>query len=237
FQNPSGVTLTLERRKEIVEIAAVYNVPIIEDDPYGPLRYEGEELTPLFVLDQQRLGVRDEDPVEVGNVIFTESFSKTLAPGFRVAFVVGPVEVIHALTQAKQGVDLHTSSFTQMVATYAARDGFLQQHIDHLRGVYKARRDLMLRLMEEHFPAALKWNRPQGGLFIWVEMPEGFNTTDLLAKAVEQQVAFVPGAPFFANGGGENIFRLNFSNATEAQIETGIKRLAEVLKAELAPVG
>ncbi len=228
FQNPTGRTLPEERREELVEVAARFGVPIVEDDPYGQLRYDGESLTPLIALD-----ARQRESLNNGNVLYLGTFSKTLCPGFRVAWTVGPRAVIGRMVQGKQGSDLHTSTFAQMVAYETARGGFLETHVRTLRGVYRERRDLMLRLMEKLFPPGVQWTRPEGGLFLWVTLPEGMDAAYLLEKAVESRVAFVPGSAFFPHGGGENTFRMNFSNATPRQIAEGIKRLAAVLTAEL----
>ncbi len=163
-----------------------------------------------------------------GNVIYLGTFSKTLCPGFRVAWTVAPQEVIGKMVQAKQGADLNTGTFAQMVAYETATDGFLEEHVAMLRNVYRERRDLMLSLMDELFPPGVTWTRPGGGLFLWVTMPEGIDSAKLLERAVEKKVAFVPGSPFYANGGGENTMRINFSNATPEQIREGVTRLAAV---------
>ncbi len=232
FQNPSGITMSHERRVEIVRLSNQYKVPIVEDDPYGQLRYEGEHETPLIVLDAEK-DANDDKKFISGNVIYLSTFSKTLCPGFRVAWMVGPEEVIERMVQAKQGSDLHTSTFAQMVAFEATHGGFLDEHIQMLRKVYRERRDLMLGLMDELFPPGVNWTRPKGGLFLWVRLPEGMDSAELLKKAVEAKVAFVPGTAFHPRGGGENTFRMNFSNASPEQIEEGIKRLAAIIKAEM----
>jgi len=220
FQNPTGRTMPVERRVEIVRLAAEYGVPIVEDNPYGDLYYEDEPLPPLIAVDaEQGAG---------GNVIYLGTFSKTLCPGFRVAWTVAPQEVIGKMVQAKQGADLNTGTFAQMVAYETATDGFLEEHVAMLRNVYRERRDLMLSLMDELFPPGVTWTRPGGGLFLWVTMPEGIDSAKLLERAVEKKVAFVPGSPFYANGGGENTMRINFSNATPEQIREGVTRLAAV---------
>lgn len=227
FQNPTGVTLSMERRERLIELADQYGVPIIEDDPYGQLRYEGNHLPSVMTLDGQYHANGDHE--YRGNVIYLSTFSKTLAPGLRLAWVVAPPEVISKIVQAKQGADLHTSSFTQMVAHEVARGGFLDRHIWLIRQVYSERRDIMLEAMEKHFPPGVKWTHPLGGLFLWGIMPEYLNAKDVLKLAIEKQVAFVPGQAFFANGGGQNTMRLNFSNAAPEMIRTGIARLGEVL--------
>lgn len=232
FQNPTGVTLSMERRRQLVELADRYGVPIIEDDPYGQLRYEGTNLPSVVNLDSQFR--ENGDPDYRGNVIYLSTFSKILAPGLRLAWVVAPCEVIRKLVQAKQGADLHTATFTQMVAFEVSSGGFLDRHIWLIRRVYGERRDIMLEAMEEHFPAEVTWTRPKGGLFLWGIMPEGMNSAEVFKVAVQQQVAFVPGGPFYALGGGENTMRLNFSNAKPDFIRLGIARLGKVLHQMIA---
>lgn len=234
FQNPTGVTLSLERRRRLIELADRYGVPIIEDDPYGQLRYEGDHLPSVVALDDQ---YRDNcDSCYHGNVIYLSTFSKTLAPGLRLAWVVAPPEVIRKLVQAKQGADLHTATFNQMVAYEVSRGGFLDQHVKLIRQMYKERRDVMLSAMDRSFPPQVDWTQPEGGLFLWGTLPEGMDAAKVLQTAVEQKVAFVPGGPFFPNGGGLNTMRMNFSNATPEKIETGIARLGQVLHAQLHPM-
>jgi len=240
FQNPGGTTLAEGRRHELVLLADRYGIPIIEDDPYGQLRYEGEHLTPLIVLDRENL--RRDDGYSIGNVIYLSTFSKTLAPGLRLGWIVAPPEVISKLVQLKQGADLHTSTFVQMVAYEVARDNFLDEHIKLIRRVYGERRDVMLRAMEENFPSEVTWTRPQGGLFLWVTLPEGMDCHHLFEAAIKENVAFVPGDSFYASNGhpdeGQRHFRLNFSNAPPEQIREGIRRLGVAIKkqwAELHP--
>lgn len=228
FQNPTGSTLSLERRKKLIELADTYGVPIVEDDPYGQLRYEGEHLPPVVALDSR---FRDNcDLCYRGNVIYLSTFSKILAPGLRLAWVVAPPEVIRKLVQAKQGADLHTSTFNQIVAHEVSRGGFLDQHIKLIRKVYGERRDVMLAAMDRYFPPEVDWTHPQGGLFLWGSMPEYIDSSELIKVAVEQKVAFVPGAPFYPCGGGKNTMRLNFSNATPDKIMEGIARLGRVIQ-------
>lgn len=228
FQNPTGVTLSLERRRRLVEIADRHGVPIVEDDPYGQLRFEGDHLATVVRLDNEQR--RNGDPCYRGNVIYLSTFSKTLSPGLRLAWVVAPPEVIRKLVQAKQGADLHTSTFNQMLAFEVARGGFLDRHVRVIRDVYRERRDVMLQAMADHFPSAVHWTRPQGGLFLWATLPEGMDSAEVLKDAVAEKVAFVPGSPFFAKGGGENTMRLNFSNATPTKIREGMMRLGRVLE-------
>ena len=237
FQNPGGVTLSLERRMALVRMADDYGVPIIEDDPYGQLRYSGEALPPLVVLDCDHLESRacDGHGYFTGNVIYTSTFSKTLAPGLRLGWIVAPVDVIKRCVQCKQGMDLHTSSLIQMVTYEVAKDGFLQQHGQRIRRVYAERRDVMLAAMDRYFPAEVTWTRPEGGLFLWAWLPENIDTADVLKAAVERQrVAFVPGHAFHPDGAGKNTMRLNFSNAQPEMIEEGIRRLGLILSEWLA---
>jgi 2-aminoadipate transaminase len=238
FQNPGGVTLSLERRRQLIKFADKYGIPIIEDDPYGQLRFEGEHIPPLVVLDGEVMvrknGHSNGQGFGHGNVIYTSTFSKTLAPGLRLAWLVAPTNVVKQCVMVKQGMDLHTSSFVQMVAYEAIQTGELDAHVRRIRDVYRERRDVMLRAMAEHFPSAVRWTRPQGGLFLWATLPDGMDAAQILPLAVEKQVAFVPGAAFYPNAKpdntlGRNTMRLNFSNATPEKIEVGIKRLGEVL--------
>jgi 2-aminoadipate transaminase len=233
FQNPTGVTLPRERRKVLVELADEYGVPIIEDDPYGQLRFEGDHITPVVVLDDEMRA--KEVPIYSGNVIYTSTFSKILAPGLRLAWMVAPSEVIKKLVQAKQGCDLHTATFTQYVAYEIANTPWMKAHIQLIRKTYKERRDTMLKALEEYMPEGVHWTHPKGGLFLWVTLPEGIDTNAIFNQAVEAKVAFVPGGPFHPLGGGENKMRLNFSNSKPDMIVEGIKRLAKVIKNNLKP--
>jgi 2-aminoadipate transaminase len=228
FQNPTGVTLSLERRQKLIEIADQYGVPIIEDDPYGQLRYEGENLPSIVSMDNEYR--KNGDNEYRGNVIYLSTFSKTLAPGLRLAWVIAPSPVIRKLVQAKQGADLHTATFNQIVAFEVARGGFIDRHIWLIRRVYGERRNIMLDAMDELFPPGVSWTKPQGGLFLWGMLPKGMDTTEIFKTAVLRKVAFVPGASFFALGGGENTMRLNFSYSNPDQIQIGIERLGNLLK-------
>lgn len=228
FHNPAGVTMSLERRHCLIELADRYGVPIIEDDPYGQLRFEGEMLPSLTALDNNFRG--DAENNYRGNVIYLSTFSKTLAPGLRLAWVIASAEVIRKLVQAKQGADLHTSTFAQMVSYEVAHGGFLDRHIQLIRKVYGERRDNMLEALEEFFPPGVTWTHPQGGLFLWSTLPEGIQARDAFVRAVEKKVAFVPGGSFFPLGGGENTMRLNFSFPTPDKTRLGIERLGTVLK-------
>ena len=231
FQNPTGVTLSLERRKELIRLADVHGVPILEDDPYGQLRYEGQHLPPLVSLDAEYRGLPGAG--YSGNVIYLSTFSKTLAPGLRLGWIVGPPDVIQRLAQAKQGVDLHTSSFTQLLAFEVARSGFLDSHVRLLRRAYIERRDAMLSAMTASFPPTVHWTKPKGGLFVWATMPEGVDATEVLKRALAEKVAFVPGSAFFADGSGRNTMRLNFTHRRPHEIAEGIARLGRVLSTTL----
>jgi 2-aminoadipate transaminase len=231
FQNPTGVTLSRERRKQLVEMADAYGVPIVEDDPYGQLRYEGEHLPPVVVLDDEMRA--KEVPMYSGNVIYTSTFSKILAPGLRLAWVVAPSEVIKKLVQAKQGCDLNSSTLNQYIVYEVANTPWMKTHIQTIRRVYKERRDVMISALEEYMPEGVSWTKPKGGLFLWVTLPECLDTTTIFKTAVEKKVAFVPGGSFHPLGGGLNTMRLNFSNSKPDLIVEGIKRLAEVIKSEI----
>jgi len=245
FQNPGGITLSRERREQLIAIADHYGVPIIEDDPYGELRYEGDHLPPLVVIDAERLkGRAPQGEVYYGddahngngraymrgNVIYLSTFSKTLAPGLRLAWLVAPVEVVQRCVVAKQGVDLHTATLNQMLAyeVLTGEDDFLDKHVRRIRAVYRERRDVMLAALETYFPDEVHWTYPQGGLFLWVTLPEGLDAAKLLKDALAHQVAYVPGGAFHPEGGGDNTLRLNFSLCDPQRIETGIQRLGEV---------
>lgn len=231
FQNPTGVTLSLERRRQLVELADRYGVPIIEDDPYGQLRFEGEHLPAVNVMDSELRGLNHG--TYTGNVIYLSTFSKILAPGFRLAWVIAPPVVISKLVQAKQGTDLHTPTFNQVIAYEVGHGGFIDKHVELINRVYRERRDVMLDALEEHMPAGVSWTRPEGGLFLWMTLPEGSNTVDIFKEAVEEKVAFVPGYSFFPRGDVHNTARLNFSNSNPEMINEGIARLARVVRKHL----
>ena len=219
FHNPAGTTMPLARREKLVEIAARNNVFIVEDDPYGELRFEGEDIAPIISLHKE-------------NTIYLGTFSKTLAPGIRLGWVIAPEIVMDRLVQAKQGADLHTSTFVQMLAYDIASRGILKRHVRLIRDVYCERRDVMLEAMEAHFPKNVSWTRPKGGLFLWVRCPEGIDTESLLRAALEEKVAFVPGFAFFPDGSGRNALRLNFSAMAPDKIRLGIERLGSVIQRE-----
>jgi 2-aminoadipate transaminase len=197
------------------------------------LRYEGEHLAPLVVLDRENL--RRDNGFTLGNVIYLSTFSKTLAPGIRLAWIVAPEDVISKLVQLKQAADLHTSTFNQYVAYEVARDGFLDQHVKLIRQVYRERRDTMLQALHEYFPPEVTWTHPKGGLFLWVTMPEGTDSQSLFRAALAEDVAFVPGDSFYADNGheGGRHMRLNFSHSQPEQIREGIRRLSVAVKMQL----
>jgi 2-aminoadipate transaminase len=233
FQNPAGVTLELGRRRRLIERAAHYGIPIVEDDPYGQLRFEGEHLPALVKLDAETHGCANGERTFTGNVLYLSTLSKTLAPGLRIAWVVAPEVVISKLVQIKQGADLHTSTFCQHVAYEVARGGFLDRHVRTIRAVYRERRDAMVRALDRHAPPGVHWTRPDGGLFLWATLPDGFDTLKLLDEAIAEKVAFVPGAAFYPCGGGERTMRLNFSYAAPGVIEEGIRRLCKVIERKI----
>ncbi len=231
FQNPQGTSLTLERREKLADILVRHNLPFVEDDPYGELRYSGEEMPTVLQLEAARRGSTTVD----GSVMYCGTFSKILTPGLRIGWVAAALPVIDKLVQVKQATDLHTSTLNQFISYEMARDeDLLRDHVTVLRDVYRQRRDLMLKTMDEHFPSEVKWTRPEGGLFLMVTLPPHLDATDILQRAIKRDVAFVPGEGFYIGDGmGKNTFRLNFSNAREEMIVEGITRLGEVLKAAL----
>lgn len=221
FHNPAGTTLLEERRRLLVEVACKYDLLIVEDDPYGALRYTGEDITPIAALAPER-------------TIYLGTFSKTLTPGLRIGWSVAPAEITHRLVQAKQGADLHSSTFDQMIANDVAQRGILRAHVRKIRQVYKERRDVMLDALTEFWPEEASWTQPQGGLFLWARTPESIDTLALLPRALENKVAYVPGVNFYPHeDGGHNAMRLNFSNAQPELIVEGIRRLGIALKDEL----
>lgn len=217
FHNPAGTTISYERRRRLVELAARYGAFIVEDDPYGELRFEGEDIAPLMSMHKE-------------NVIYLSTFSKTLSPGIRLGWIVAPERVIAPLVQAKQGADLQTGTFIQYVAHDIVGRGIIKRHVKRIRNVYKERRDVMLAAMEEYFPPGVTWTRPQGGLFLWVRMPEHVDSEELLKVAVEEKVAFVPGVAFYPDSKeGHNCMRLNFSYAKPEMSREGIRRLGQAM--------
>lgn len=221
FHNPVGVTMPEAGRKRLVDLAAEYETVIVEDDPYGEIRFEGDDLRALKSYDDD------------GRVIYLSTFSKILAPGFRLAWAIAPEGLFQKLLLAKQSADLCTNSFGQFVAhEYLAR-GLVDEQVAKTKALYHGKRDLMLKAMEEHFPEGSTWTKALGGLFSWATMPEGVDTSDSLMKCLENHVAYVPGSAFHTDDGGRRSMRLNFSYPTDAEIVKGIERLGRVMTSEV----
>ncbi len=220
FQNPTGTSLSAERRARVVEIAAWHGVPIVEDDPYGRLRFAGPDVPPLAAMPGGE------------SVLYLGTSSKILAPGLRIAWLVAPDnDLFERLVAAKQAADLHTSSFAQRVVfQYLAVPGALALHVGRLRAAYALRRTAMIGALERHLPQGCTWTRPDGGLFLWVRLPQGMDGFELLGAATREKVAFVPGEPFWVGAPQRNTIRLNFSNASVERIEEGVRRIAAVMK-------
>jgi 2-aminoadipate transaminase len=220
FQNPTGRTLDRARRDALVERAAAGGLVVVEDDPYGELRYAGEPQPSLLALGR-----------EAGaNVIRMGSFSKVLAPGLRLGYIVAQRGIIDKLIQAKQATDLHTSQLTQMAVYEIVKDGFLAEHLPKVRDLYHRQCGHMLEAMAKEFPASCTWTKPAGGMFIWATLPAHIDSTQLLARAVAQNVAFVPGAPFYAGAACANTLRLSFVTVTEEKIRSGIAILGKLIR-------
>jgi 2-aminoadipate transaminase len=221
FQNPAGTSLSAERRRRLAEIATRLNLPVIEDDPYGQLRYEGEELPPIYAAIPDR-------------TVHLSTFSKTLTPGLRLGWIVCDAVLIRRFVQAKQGCDLHTGTLAQYIAGEICQRGLLEPHVERLREVYKERRDTMLDALAEFWPEECSWTRPRGGLFLWARVPGSIDTDAFLKIALEEKVAFVPGVNFYAHrDGGHNCMRLNFSYCAPDVIVEGVRRLGVALKRAL----
>lgn len=226
YQNPQGTTMSLPRRAVLVDLLARHNVGLIEDDPYGELRYEGGPLPELLALDAVDAARRGGG----SNVIYVGTFSKVLAPGFRVGWVIAPEKVADKLVVAKQAADLHTGTFSQHIIHQLLRQGVLDRQIQILRRACRERRDAMLAALARHFPHDATWTKPAGGMFLMVTLPKEFDAASLLERAIPQGVAFAPGADFHLDGQGRNTLRLNFSNCPPEQIEEGLRRLGSLLK-------
>ncbi|MDZ7603603.1 MAG: PLP-dependent aminotransferase family protein [Hoeflea sp.] len=224
FANPTGETLAESARQAILDLATELDIAVIEDAAYQSLRYDGAEVPPLLALDIARTG-----SIELSRTIYCGSFSKTLAPGLRVGWVCAAQPVISKLVLIKQAADLHSATLNQMAIHTVASNGFAAQ-VAKIRTAYQARRDAMLSALETYMPKGVTWTRPDGGMFVWVTLPEGFDGAALLAESLKsERVAFVPGRAFFADGSGANTIRLSFSCASEAMIDEGIKRLGRVV--------
>jgi 2-aminoadipate transaminase len=222
FQNPAGVTLSLERRRRLVELARTREVLVVEDNPYGLLRYEGDPQPPLYQLDGGDY------------VIYVGTLSKILSPGIRLGWAVAPPPVTEKIALGKQATDLCTSTLTQYFALEYFADDRWGGYIDSLREIYRSRRDAMLETLERHFPAPATWTRPSGGLFVWATLPDYIDTSDLLAKALRENVAFVPGAAAYVEGRqGTSSMRLNFSGSSEDEIREGIRRIGAVVSEQV----
>lgn len=218
FQNPTGKTWSLERRIRLAELSAKYGVAVIEDNPYGELRFEGESLPSVKAFDK------------VGNILCTGSFSKIFCPGFRIGWIAGDKEIIRKYVLVKQGTDLQCNTIAQMtIAEYLKRYD-IDKHIKKIVEVYRKRRDIAVRSIECYFPKNIKFTHPEGGLFTWIELPEGVSARNILEKCLEKKIAFVPGGSFFPNENKENTFRINYSNMPEDRIEKGLQILGEVIK-------
>ena len=218
FQNPAGVTMFLARRKKIIEIAQKFNVFIVEDNPYEKLRFEGEPIPSIYSLDNN------------GFVISLGTFSKILCPGLRLAWVLGNKDIIRKMTILKQATDLCTSILSQLIAYEYCKSGKLEENIKSNIQIYKEKRDVMLNALYKYFPQEVTWTKPQGGFFVVATLPEYIDTGEMFEEAIEENVAYVPGGPFFADGKGKNTMRLSFCYPSLEDIDQGIKRLGEVIK-------
>jgi len=221
FQNPAGVIMPESRRKQLVDIANEYDLVIVEDDPYGKLCYDSDHIKPIKSYDDE------------GRVIYISTFSKILAPGFRLAWTIASDELTRKMIICKQALDLCTNPFTQFIACEFTKRGSLDLHILKICEMYKPKRDLMMKAIEKHFPDGYTCYKPKGGMFAWATLPEGIDTETMFLDAIKQKVAYVHGKAFHVDGGGERSMRLNFSYASNDQIDVGIKRLGDVAKAKL----
>lgn len=218
FQNPAGVELSEERRKRMVEIANEHNLIIVEDEPYERLRFEGKPLKAIKSYDSE------------GRVIYMATFSKILAPGLRLAYVIASEELTKKMIVAKQSMDLCAPGFTQAIAYHYIKNGYIERHIPKIIEMYRRKRDIMLDALEEYFPPGCKWTKPRGGMFLWVELPKHISTIEMLPDAINEKVAYVHGKAFHVDGSGENTMRLNFTNPEDDMVREGIRRLANVIK-------
>ena len=218
FQNPTGITWSLDRRKEFINIINKYEIPVLEDNPYGELRYEGEYLPALKALDTK------------GLVIYLGTFSKIFCPGYRMGWTCASKEILSKFIISKENSDLQTSTIGQRDISKYIDEYDLDEHVDKIRDTYRKRRDCMLKAMEEEFPKEVSFTHPKGGLFTWVTLPKEINAQELMKKCIDNNVAYVPGGFFFPSGNRENYFRLNYSSCKEETIKEGIKRLGKVLR-------
>lgn len=218
YQNPTGITTSLEKRKRIYELCRNAGVLILEDDPYRELSYDGVMLPAIKAFDDQNI------------VVNLMTFSKTISPGLRVGAAVAPGEIIGKFNILKQGMDVHTSNLSQVIAMEYVKQGFIKPHIGEIRKLYKDKLNAMLSAIDRHFPKSIKVTRPTGGLFVWATLPENVDASEVFKEAVRHKVAFIPGESFFPEGGGKNTMRLNFSMVSIDKIEKGIAVLGDVLK-------
>ena len=219
FQNPTGRTMTEERRKQLAELAEKYDVYVLEDNPYGEIRFAGQHVPAVKSFDKS------------GHVLYMSTFSKTLAPGFRLGWLVADEDVVNKLTVLKQSADLHTDNLAQFAVAQFFADNDVDAHVKEISDLYGKRKDLMLEGTKKYFPEGVKYTNPEGGMFLWVEVPGVDDTVELFKECLEHDVAFVPGDPFFAGEAQPGAFRLNYSNMKEDQIEVGLKRLGAALTA------
>ncbi|MES2016361.1 MAG: PLP-dependent aminotransferase family protein [Pseudomonadota bacterium] len=220
FQNPTGRSLSIERRVELVETCARLGIPLIEDDPYGSLCYNGEPFPKMLNMNPD-------------GVIYMGSFSKVLTPGIRLGYVVAPLSLVRRLELAKQAADLHTAQLTQMVVYEVVKDGFLDQHIPEIRTLYSNQCQAMLNALTEFFPEGVSWTKPEGGMFIWVTLPKHIDAMKLLDQAIAAKVAFVPGSPFYANDPETNTLRLSFVTVPPERIREGVAILGKLIADQL----
>ncbi len=221
FQNPAGVTMPEKRRKKLVDLAHEYDFVVMEDNPYGDLRYSGKPVRAIKAFDDE------------GRIIYMSTFSKIFSPGMRLAWVIGDEGFIRKFVIAKQSTDLCTNSFVQRILYEYCRRDLLDEHIKKIREMYKEKRDVMLSSLEEYFPEGCTWTKPDGGLFLWARVPEYISTKNMISEAIKQRVAYVHGAAFFVDGSGTNTMRLCFSYASNDKIKEGIKRLGRVIEQEI----
>jgi 2-aminoadipate transaminase len=218
FQNPTGRTIPLERRREIADIIKKYNALLIEDDPYGALRYRGHDIAPVKALAPD-------------HVVYISTLSKVFAPGLRIGFCHAPEQIRKWLVIVKQGIDLHTSTFNQALAAEYIAGGFLERHLPKIIDLYRPKQEAMLSALDTYFPPNFTWSRPEGGMFLWVEGPQGFDMEELYWKAIERNVAFVPGKYFYTSPQeGIETMRLNYTIADEETIDNSIRILSEVIQ-------
>jgi len=222
FQNPSGVTLSAEKRRKVVELSEKYNVAVIEDSPYRQIRFEGTAPDMLYRLDQ--------DIRKTTNIISLFTFSKTFAPGLRLGVILAHPQIIRKMEILKQSLDLCTSSLNQLIAVDFLRTGFYETHIEAIKKTYKLKKDTMVAALEKYMPEGVTWTKPEGGLFLWLRLPEEMSADEMFEEALKENVAYVIGSAFHCDGSGKNTIRLNFSYPTPEDIDEGIKRLATAVK-------